>query len=1074
MNTFARLCRYAAWIAILSLHALSAVYAQVSTGSIAGQVTDQSRAVVPSAAVTLTNEGTGAERNAKTDSVGNYVFPLVAPGTYVLRAAAPGFSSYEVSGLEVQVAQQVTHNIQLRVGDTSTKLEVVATTPVLEQRNAEIGQVIGQKEVVDLPLNGRNFLDLAKLVPGVAELAGTSQSNGLAINGQRANQIGFYFDGVDTRTETSGRPAFSPSIEAIQEFKIQQNDFAAEYGRNPAGINLTLKPGTNEFHGSLFEFLRNDALDARSFFSPRVDPLRRNQFGAVVSGPVLRNRTFVMGDYEGLRTRRATTLFRSVPTNEQREGNFAGGPQIFDPLTLDPSTNTRQPFPGNVIPRTRFGQMGNSSLKYYPAPNTPPSGGFNYVVSDSGRNDGDQFHTRIDHRIGEKDSLFGRYSYSQGEVISPAGLPLTGGLQETKANSITVQESHTFSATKVNQFRVYWTYFKDRAGFPLADRNLAAEEFGLLNLTPASTTYGLPQLIVTGLTTMGANPFQPFGPRENMYGLADDFSWIAGRHAMKFGFDGRYYRPAALVQQTPNSILTFENRFTNQPGVSGTGSAVADLLLGFPYSGRATQFAESNGWVTLKYYYFGFYVQDEIRLTPTFTINVGLRYEYQTPYYERFGDLAIFDLANSRFLKLDEDIDRLHDPDLNNFAPRVGFAYSVTPRTVLRAGAGVFYGQPRGSEFSSFQLSPPFVIDGTLVSNPLTPDLIGRLFPRPQVRDPVTGQILLSPNTNVFSLDPGFRTNYTYQWNFGIQQELANGLLFEAAYVGNSAHKLTGRDLPNQAVPDPDPSRPTPVISRRPNPNIGDVSYVSSLDNSNYHGLNVKLNNRFANGISVLGAYTYSKVMGIGGALFGDQSRQSDARNRRAEYAPLEFNQSQRLTVAWIYELPFGRGRALGSNLSGAAGAFAGGWSIQGAYTAHSGFPLTPASSVSSNVGRQDVNRPDRLCDGNLGGDERTLNRWFDTSCFANQPFGRFGTSGNGVIIGPGVNNFDFTIMKNTAISLGSREPATLQFRAEFFNGFNHPSFGDPNLGTGTAQFGVIRSTRINGREIQLALKFLF
>jgi hypothetical protein len=345
------------------------------------------------------------------------VFPLVAPGTYLLRAAAPGFSSYEVSGLEVQVAQQVTHNIQLRVGDTATKLEVVATTPVLEQRNAEIGQVIGQREVDELPLNGRNFLDLAKLVPGVAELAGTSQSNGLAINGQRANQIGFYFDGVDTRTETSGRPAFEPSIEAIQEFKIQQNDFAAEYGRNPAGINLTLRPGTNELHGSLFEFLRNDALDARSFFSPRVDPLRRNQFGAAVSGPVLRNRTFVMGDYEGLRTRRANTLFRSVPTNEQREGNFAGGPQIFDPLTLNSATNTREPFPGNVIPR-RVRPDGKLEPEILSRAQHSPFGRLQLVVSDSGRNDGDQFHTRIDHQIDEKDSLFGRYSYGQGSNIS--------------------------------------------------------------------------------------------------------------------------------------------------------------------------------------------------------------------------------------------------------------------------------------------------------------------------------------------------------------------------------------------------------------------------------------------------------------------------------------------------------------------------------------------------------------------------------------------------------------------------------------------------------------------------------
>ncbi|MFN0100691.1 MAG: TonB-dependent receptor domain-containing protein [Bryobacteraceae bacterium] len=1053
--------------------AFALLHAQVSNGSIAGQLTDQSRAAIPSITVTLINQGTGAARSATTDSTGNYIFPLVVPGFYKLRVAAQGFKSNEISGLEVQVAQQVTANIQLEVGDTATKLEVVATAPVLDQRSAEVGQVIGQREVVTLPLNGRNFLDLAKLVPGVAELPGTTQSNGLAINGQRANQIGFFFDGVDTRTETSGKPAFSPSIEAVQEFKIQQNAFAAEYGRSPAAINLTLRPGTNEFHGSAFEFLRNNELDARSFFARQVDPLRRNQFGAVVSGPILRNKTFFMANFEALRTRRANTLYQSLPTSEQREGNFTSSGQIFDPLTFDAAANRRQPFVGNVIPKSRFGLIGNASLKYYPTPNSPGSPAFNNVTSASALSDSDQFHGRVDHMIGDKDLLFGRYSFSRGKSASPAGLPLTGGLQEGKANSVTIQESHTFSPSIVNQLRLAWTYFKDAGSFPLADKNLAAEEFGLLNLTPAKSAFGLPQLVVAGLSTIGANAFQPSGPRENLFSLANDLSWVTGRHSLKFGFDGRYYRPAALVQQTPNSILTFENRFTNQPGVAGTGSAAADLVLGYPYTGRATQFAESNGWVTLKYYYYGFYVQDELRLTSKFTMNLGLRYEYQTPFQERFGDLAIFDLKNARFLKLKENIDTLHEADRNNFAPRVGFAYSLNSKTVLRAGAGVFFGQPRGSEFSSFQLSPPFVIDSTLTSNPLIPDLPGRLFPRPQVRDS-TGKILLSANTNVFSLDPGFRTNYTYQWNFGIQRELLRGILFETAYLGNGAHKLTGRDLPNQAFPDVDLSRPTAVINRRPNPNIGDVSYVSSIDNSNYHALSVKLNKRFSTGLSILGSYTYSKVMGIGGALFGDQSRQQDARNRRAEFAPLEFDQKQRLTLAWIYDLPFGKGRFIGNSLSGVGEKLVSGWSLQGAYTAHTGFPLTPASTVSSNVGRQDVNRANRLCDGNLGGGTRSMDRWFDTTCFVNHAFGAFGTSGNGVIIGPGVNNVDFALMKNTAIAKRGQEPVTLQFRAEFFNGFNHASFGDPNMNAGTAQFGLIRGTRINGREIQLALKLLF
>ncbi len=1049
-------------------------HAQVSSGSIAGQVTDQSRGAVAAAAITLVNEGTGATRTATAGDDGGYVFALVAPGFYTLRATVAGFKTYELSGLEVQVAQPVTHDIQLEVGDTATKLEVVAATPVLDQRTAEVGQVMTQKEILEIPLNGRNFLDLAKLVPGVTELAGTSQSNGLAINGQRANQISFYFDGVDTRMEGNGRPAFSPSIEAIQEFKIQQNDFAAEFGRNPSAINLTLRPGTNAFHGSLFEFMRNDKLDARSFFAPRIDPLRRHQFGGVVSGPILRNRTFFMANYEGLRTRRASTLYQSLPTAEQREGNFAAGPPIFDPATLDTATNRRDPFPGNIIPKARFGQIGNSALNYYPIPNAPGSGAYNNVTSASSVNDQNQFHTRIDHQIGDRDLLFGRYSYSKTTAQSPSGLPLTGSLQDGSAHSITVQESHTFSPTKVNQFRLAWTYNRIDGTFPLADRNLTEEQFGLLNLNPSSTAYGLPQLVVAGLTNIGASPFNPNGPKDNVYNLSDDFSWVAGRHSMKFGVDARYYRPAGQVQQTPNGTLSFENRFTNQPGVSGTGTAIADLMLGFPYSGRATQFAESNGWVTLKYYYYGFYFQDEIRVTSKFSMNLGLRYEYQTPYYERFGDLASFDYINGRFLKLDEDIDRLHDPDRNNFAPRVGFAYSITPKTVIRTGFGVFFGQPRGQEFSSFQLSPPFVVDTTIVSNPLMPDLIGKLFPRTQVRDPATGQILLSPNTNVFALDPHFRTNYTYQWNFSIQRELANNWLLETAYVGNSARKLTGRDLPNQAFPDVDPSRPTPVINRRPNPNIGDVSMVSALDNSNYHALNVKVNKRYSHGLTLLGAYTYSKVMGIGGALFGDQSRQQDARNRRAEYAVLEFNQTQRLTISGIYELPFGKGKWIGTNLSGFSGGLASGWSLQGAFTVHTGFPLTPTSSVSSNVGRQDTNRADRLCDGNLPGGQQSIDGWFDTSCFVNHTFGRFGNSGNGVITGPGVNTIDFTIMKNTAIPLPGREPGTLQFRAEFFNGFNHPSFGDPNLAAGTPQFGLIRSTRINGREIQLALKFLF
>jgi hypothetical protein len=1047
--------------------------AQVASGSLVGQVLDQSGATVPNARITLLNEQTGIERSTTSDDSGSFVFPIVPSGVYTLRAENTGFKTYAVKGLQVEVAQRVTHDVRMELGETATTVEVSATAPLLDQRSAEVSQVIGHRQIIEIPLNGRNFMDLARLVPGVAELAGTSQSTGLAINGQRANQIGFYFDGIDTRTEERGKPAFSPSVEAIEEFRIQQNAFSAEYGRTPAAVNLTLRPGTNEFHGTLFEFLRNDAFDARSFFSPTVDPLRRNQFGGVVSGPIWRNKTFFMANYEGLRTRRSTTLFHSVPTARQRAGDFSEGNPVYDPATYNAQTNTRQQFPGNIIPTNRFSQTGVAALQYFPEPNTAPVGGFNYIVRTANTDDSDQFHGRLDHQINERSLLFGRYSFNDSKAEVPSGLPLTGSLDTTRVHSVTLQESHTFSPTKVNQFRIGWTFYDTTLTFPTVEGNPAVTEFGLNNLNPPAIAAGIPRIETVGLSNIGASPFQPQGPREHIYSLADDFSWIAGKHTIKFGFDGRYYRPAGKVQVTPNGILTFQNRYTTQPGVANTGSAVADLLLGAVFSGRATVFAESNGLVSMKYFYTGYYIQDEMRLARNFTLNLGLRYEYQTPYKERYNDLAIFDPVTARFLEVDKDIDHLHDPDRNNFAPRVGIAWTVTPKTVIRAGGGVFYGQPRGSEFTSFQLSPPFVIDSTLNSNPNVPDLAGRLFPAPTVRD-AAGNILVAPSTNIFTLDPRFRTNYTYQWNFSVQREIVGNVLLEVAYVGNSAHKLTARDTVNQAFPDPDPTRPTPVQSRRPNPNVADVSVVKSLDNSNYHGLNVKLDKRFSHGLSILGAYTWSKAMGIGGALFGDQSNSQDARNRRAEYGPLEFNQTQRLTVAWIYELPFGRGRPLGSNLEGIANGLAGGWSFQGTFRAHTGFPLTPRSTVSSNVGRQDQNRADRLCDGNLDGDASSIDRWFDTSCFVNHAFGTFGNSGPGVIEGPGLQTFDLTLMKNNRFSLGGREPVNLQFRVEAFNAFNHPVFGDPNMNAGTAQFGFIRSTRVGGRQLQLALKLLF
>ena len=1033
---------------------------QGTQGSISGTVFDSSGSVLPDATVRLINEGTGQRLETRSGSGGNDLFPALLPGKYTVEAERTGFKTSRNSGLVLQVAQSATLDLRLEVGSLSESVEITASAPVLNRETATVGQAIENKQILDMPLNGRNFLQLGLLVPGASENPGAQSQ--FSINGMRGNMTSTLFDGMEVRAVRNGRPALQPSVDALQEFRIQQNAFSAEYATGTAVINVAFKSGTNQFHGTAYEFLRNDKLDARNVFdrTPTLPPFRRNQFGVAAGGPIIPNRLFYFANYEGLRTRRTRNVFANVPTPAQLSGDFSGGPQIFDPLAVDPVTGLRQPFPGNRIPANRVSQYAVASAKLYPAPNLTGVPGQNFVTQRPNPDDGDQGNLRIDGVLTENHSLFGRYSDSRANNETLTALPYTGSINTNNGRNATLSHTWLISPSTINQARLGYTFIDVLVGNPHADTPIATTEFGLQNLNIPEPSQGSPQINIVGITTMGSGPFTPQGSRESLYEIGDDLTFQRGRNAFKAGFVARKFRPSLRALLTPNGILNFENRFTNQAGVAGSGSAIADFVLGYPLSARVGTPIETNGLVDLVYNNYGFYFQDDIKLSPKFTVNLGLRYEYQNPIRERYNSARSWSVAEQRFLEVGKDLPSLTKPDRNNFAPRVGLAYSLTPKTVIRAGGGVFYGFIRGDEYPVYQLNPPFSNDATINSDPLRPTLLpGVLFPVPST--------VLQPGTNVFSIDYILPASSTYQWNLTVQRELMSNLSLEVAYVGSTSRNLTGRSLPNQALPDVDPSRPTPIQGRRPNPGIGDVSLTGALDSANYNALQVKMERRYAAGLSLLGAFTYGKALGISES--GDQSAIMDTRNRRRDYGPLPYDQRLRFTLSFAYELPFGKGKQMLGSLPTWADTVLGGWQLGGIVTLRTGEYRAPSSNVSANVGRSDRNRPDRVGEGNLSRDERTVTQWFDTAAFRPQPFGRFGNSGEGVLVMPGANNWDLSLLKNFRLV----ERTTLQFRSEFFSAFNHPNYGYPGLTIGTPQFGVI-TTASGSRSIQLALKLIW
>jgi hypothetical protein len=1054
--------------------------AQQPSATLLGTVTDTSNAVVPQAKVTATNPATGLVRESLTDESGNYVILNLPVGTYQVEVRHAGFRNVRRDDLRLDLDQRARLDVQLEVGNVSESVVVAGDAPLLQTSDSAVGQVMTNRTITELPLNGRNFYQLASLAPGVAFVstgAPVIRSNyiNVVMNGSRGHATSFLMDGVDTSEHHAGGTFVRPTVDAIEEFKTISNNFSAQYGRSPGLITTAIKSGSNEFHGSAWEFLRNDKLDAPNYFASAVPPLKYNQFGAALGGRIVRDKTFFFASWEGRRIREGLTNNVVVPTEANRSGDFSTRP-IFDPASTraDGGGFIRDPFPANRIPQSRLAPQALALLQFYPLPNTA-SGTF--LSSPSRATTGDQVIGRVDHHFTDRDLLFVRYAINYDRIRDPNAFATIAPIPQLgKGQNAAVRYTRTFRPTLLNTFALAYNrsrLFLDNApNLKGSDYTTAAGIQGMEQTAPEFP--GLPYVTMSGFGTLNDGVDQPKQNVIDNKQVLDDLTWVRGAHTVKTGFE--YRRLRAITRDTAynRGSFAFSGTYTQNPAsAGGTGSAFADLLLGLPASATRSYPIETNG--TYGNYYAG-YFQDDWRVTRNLTLNLGLRYEYG-PFFSGVRNvLAGFDPSTGKII-LPEPIDLTAQPvaqraypfyqdvivtnrsmglpdsitpsPKTNFAPRFGFAWQPMERAVVRGGFGIFWNYPINDILGNNFLAPPFILyDTALNPAPIPNRTFGDFFlgaPLPSAFG--TPSISAAPIQG--------RNAYTNEWNLSVQRALTRSLSLEAAYVGQKGTHLQRRQPVNRPLPGPGA-----VQSRRPFPRFSDISVGAWDTDSNYHSLQLRAEQRLARGLSFTASYAFSKSIDnnsdYGGGVL-------DFTNLRLDRALSDFDVRHRFVASYTYELPFGADRL---RLPGAANALIAGWQVSGIVTLQSGLPFTPGVSGDfANTGSG--NRPNRIASGTVS--DPTIDRWFDVSAFTVPAQYTFGNSGRNILRADGNRNWDFSASKLTRIS----ERFSLQFRAELFNVLDTVNFGAPVTTINVANAGRVLSAG-SPRIVQFGLKLRY
>ena len=1010
-----------------------------------------------SARIQVQNRVTGFERQAVSNEQGLYFVPLVPVGSYSVRIEHPGFRPLVREGIAISVNQEVRVDLSLSLASSTETVTVTGDAAQVSTNSATVGAVVKTEQIVQLPLNGRNFTELGALAPGVVtppqRLGGSGSANAFAVNGLRTQSNSFILDGATNSDPFFNGYVMAPPPDAIQEFKLLTSGFAAEYGfQSGSAISVITRAGGNSVHGSLWEFLRNDAMDARNFFAASNPQLNQNQFGGSLGGPILRNRTFVYAYYEATRIRQGLVQNVPVLTDAQRGGDFGST------VVRDPQTN--QAFPNNRIPTNRLNPIAARLLgEFVPGPN---SSGARFVTAPASSDDRDQFGVRIDHRFSNANALFARYSFARRDTSNPlGGNSFTAAPVDSidRNHSVIISDTHVFSPTLFHEVNLS---FLRQHSLPTTWSGLDLAKYGWLYSATEPTAMGLPNITVSGLFTLGESLSGWSKAVRNIYQIADSVTWIHGRHNLKAGADLRRQQIFQVFPNRTNGDFTFNGQFT--------GSASADFLLGLPVQFR------QNGGDPSKHFVgdgYGLFVQDEWKVSPRLTLNLGLRWELPIPFVDKQNRIASFqpgrrsvvypDAPAGLVFPGDPGVSRATiDTDYNNFAPRFGFAWDVfgNGHTSVRGSYGVFFDTAPGTAvFQSINL-PPFnrflTISTPDFANPYSAYAVNpqtdpsRRFPTP---------------TDVIGFSPDVRTPYAQQINFNLQRQISSNLMAEVGYVGTLGRKMWGYLEVNPAIPGPGATVAN-QNSRRVYPGFGQVRPTFSNFNSAYHGLQTRLEKRFSGGLTFLAAYTFSKAIDYQSSVnLGGDPRPQDGFSLQDVRGLALFDVRHRAVASWYYQLP-----ALPKS-SRALRVVAGGWAISGILSAQSGNPFSVTESVDYSL-RAQGNRPDLIRDPNQG--PRTAQQWFDTSAFvrltARDGGQRFGTAGRNVVIGPGILQTDLAVLKSFPVW---REHH-LDLRFEAFNLLNHTNFFNPESSISTPQtFGSILSSR-PARVLQLGAKYTF
>jgi hypothetical protein len=1079
---------------------------QAVTGTILGRVADTSGAVIPGAKVVLVQSATGFTRTVLTDAKGEYTAPSIPTGTYTVTGELTGFKTVTLANVHVGVDQKLKLDLKLDVGAMTETVEIQAETPLVQTSTSDLSMTVEGKTIESLPLNGRNFVSLTRTIPGVNRGVGPGGGNidgagslawrasaSFSANGQRPRDNNYMLDGVDNNETWLQTVVVFPSVDALDEFKLQTSTYSAEFGRSMGGIvNLQIKSGKNNFTGNAFEFLRNDALDANNWFNNRAGrakpDFKQHQFGGTIGGPIIKDKTFFFADYQGMRITQALTYLSTVPSELMRQGNFSEiNRPIYDPLT-------GQPFPGNIIPQNRFDPASANVLReLLPAPNTTGSRNAlgqqinNYLINPNQERQDNQFDVKIDHQLSASNRFFVRYSFQKTHRLLPPTIPLVGdagftfgsGDGQIKAQSFAFNDTHTFSPNWLNEVRVGYSLIKfDMTSIGYGE-NLA-EQMGIpgVNINPVSSAFTQLQFEQGGSRNMGGNGNQPLITNLGNLQLFDNVTHIRGRHTFKGGASVIFRTREVLNADSMMGQFFFsQNQTSNCAGIASgctvnanTGLDVASFLLG--YARRKNRAMTVEDTYMERRPEWSAYVQDDFRVTPKLTLNMGLRWDMFVPWVEDDNRQSNFDPSTGRMVVASDNavingvnVGRyLQTYAKDDFGPRVGFAYDLSGngRTVIRGGYGIFWNWGVGGTSSSKGTNQPFLQATDLLANGGATNLtLSSGLPPPPDIDPSLP--LVGATRSVFDIN--YRDQHSMNWNINLQRQLGRDYMVELAYVGTRGRGLTSKTDLNQA---PNIVGVTNQNINRPyikqSPGLTTVSTAQSLGELDYNAFLFKGVKRFTNGFSALVSYTFGKATDLvsnnDGPIF------TNIFDPQYDRGPADYDVTHTLVGSFVYELPFGRKHVLG------------GWQLNGIGFWRSGLALTVSQSgtmQSTGIGN---NRPN-LVEGKTGAAaDPTIDQWFDPTAFVRtEPTGTFGNIGRNTLRGPEIFNIDMSLVKHTQIGRLDTE-----LRIETFNLLNHPQFGPPARTFGNADFGRITSSAnpscqtcgTSERQIQIGVKVRF